>query len=582
MLRIFIFVTIVLTFLLINLGGYVHNTGSSLACPDWPLCYGQIMPKMEGSILIEHGHRMLASFVGFLCIVLMVFAWQTKNRYWLKTSAALLVMVIAQGVLGGMTVIYKLPSLVSTLHLGLSVFFFCSLIYFYYLTAEKKSTLNISPATRSLLLISLIFIYGQMIIGALMRHLGLGGVCGVGYENSIQCFDMIDFQQVWFPASIQARIHVFHRYFAIFISFLVFVSSYKIVRSVTSLSEKLLGLLPSILVVFQIALGVMTVGTNLSELVTTLHLGVGVLLISTVWILVIKSNELAQYSNSYLNDLLSLGKPRLSGLVIFTTAIGMYLAPEHVSLLSGFMAVVATSMLVAGACAINCYMERDIDGLMKRTESRPLPSKRMDSLVARNLGICLIIISVLLLFSFVNIITAVLGVIATFIYVVFYTPMKQKSPHAVFVGAIPGAIPPLMGWTAVTGQIDLLGILLFALLFVWQLPHFLAISLFYSQDYERAQIKIYPTTNGKKVTTFLIFIFTLCLSLCSLAPSWFGIANNTYYYLALSFSLAFTLFAFYGLTLEKDDARGLRWAKNYFWGSLIYLPAVMTGLLIFH
>ena len=189
-------------------------------------------------------------------------------------------------------------------------------------------------------------------------------------------------------------------------------------------------------------------------------------------------------------DLFSLTKPRLSSLVIFTSALGMFLAPGEISFWKALISVAATSGLVGGACVINCWMERDIDGLMERTKNRPLPSGRLNPAIALALGLTLIIVCLFTILFVSNPLTATLGLIATVTYVFLYTPMKKKTSWALFAGAIPGAIPPLMGWTSVTNSIGDLGIVLFAILFVWQLPHFLSISMYHARDYNKADFKI--------------------------------------------------------------------------------------------
>ncbi|MEZ4468518.1 MAG: protoheme IX farnesyltransferase [bacterium] len=169
-------------------------------------------------------------------------------------------------------------------------------------------------------------------------------------------------------------------------------------------------------------------------------------------------------------DLLALAKPSVTMLVVITTAGGLWLAPGSLSWAALFATLAGTVLVVAAANTLNCWWERESDKHMARTKGRPLPAGRMRPATALALGIGLSLVSVPLLTALVNPLTGMLAAIALFSYVLVYTPMKQHSPHAVIVGAIPGAMPPLMGWTAVTGQIDLAGLILFGVLFIWQIP----------------------------------------------------------------------------------------------------------------
>jgi len=280
-------------------------------------------------------------------------------------------------------------------------------------------------------------------------------------------------------------------------------------------------------------------------------------------------------------DILSLTKPRLSALVIFTSALGLFLAPGQVPLFTTFVSIAATSGLVAGACVINCWMERDIDRLMERTKNRPLPTGRIQPRLAFILGLFLILSCLSVLFVMVNPLTGTLGLIATLTYVFLYTPMKKISSWALFAGAIPGAIPPLMGWTTVTNSIGSLGMILFGILFVWQLPHFLSISMYHSKDYNNADFKIFPTQIGISKTIHKITIYTFILMVISLAPFYIGAANKIYRDFILLFGGSFFVFSLLGYRKQASTDALMAWARKYFYASLIYLPVVFLGMIFF-
>jgi len=199
-------------------------------------------------------------------------------------------------------------------------------------------------------------------------------------------------------------------------------------------------------------------------------------------------------------DLLSLVKPRLSSLVLCTLAGGMWLAPGELSVARWVGTLLGTAGTVGAANAMNCWLERDRDRFMARTRLRPLPSGRMESGVALAFGILLAVFSLPLLAMASNGLTGWLGFLALVSYVAAYTPLKPKSPMAMLVGAIPGSLPPLMGWTAVTGRIGVGGLLLFGILFAWQMPHFLAIALFRKEEYRNAGYMALPLVSGDAAT----------------------------------------------------------------------------------
>jgi len=281
-----------------------------------------------------------------------------------------------------------------------------------------------------------------------------------------------------------------------------------------------------------------------------------------------------------LFDLFSLTKPRLSSLVIFTSALGLFLAPGDISLAKMLVAILATSGLVAGACVINCCMEKDIDARMERTKNRPLPSGRLSSELALSFGLSLILVCLVSLAAVVNLLTAFLGLVAAVVYIAFYTPMKRKTSWALFAGAIPGAIPPLMGWTSVTGQTSLMGWALFAILFMWQLPHFLSISIYHVKDYSAAGIKTFPAELGMHATVHRILWSTVALWLVSLAPYFLGYATLSYLVLASIVGVSFSLLALGGFLVELNSPAFLRWSRLYFYGSLVYLPVIFLGMLV--
>jgi heme o synthase len=277
---------------------------------------------------------------------------------------------------------------------------------------------------------------------------------------------------------------------------------------------------------------------------------------------------------AYLKDLLLLSKPRLSGLVVLTSAGGLSLAPGSIGVARAVLSVLATAAVVGAANALNSYVERETDGLMRRTRDRPLPAGRIEPFVALALGITVPAFALPILTLVANPLTALLAFVALVVYVLVYTPMKQRSTLALFVGAVPGAIPPLMGWTAVTGRLDAGGIALFALLFAWQLPHFLSISIYLAEDYARGGIKAFALVHGERATRAWIALTSVILVPVSLAFVPLGLAGPAYGIVAVVLGAALAAYALSGL-----GAIGGRWARNLFLGTLGYLTLVFAALM---
>ncbi len=275
-------------------------------------------------------------------------------------------------------------------------------------------------------------------------------------------------------------------------------------------------------------------------------------------------------------DFLQLAKPRITSLVLFTCASGLWLAPRGISALAVAITLTSTVLIVAAANTLNMYLERDSDALMARTANRPLPARRMEPGVALRFGLVLVAVSVPLLTFAVGPLPGLLASVALVSYVLLYTPMKRLSAASLLVGAVPGAIPPLIGWTAATGRLDLPGVLLFAVMFLWQVPHFLAITLFRKEDYARAGLVVQPNEpGGERAARINIVRYTVALVAVSLLFVPIGFGHAAYLATALTLGGAFLAYGVLGLR----EGAGVRWARNLFLLSLVYLP-VLFGVLM--
>ncbi len=281
---------------------------------------------------------------------------------------------------------------------------------------------------------------------------------------------------------------------------------------------------------------------------------------------------------SRLADYLVLVKARLSLMVLFTVAVGFILGaggtPDWLLLVH---TLVGTGLVAAGASALNQLLERDADALMERTQDRPVPAGRIDRSEALRFGVLTSVAGFLYLAILVNPLTSFLAVVTLASYLFAYTPLKRVTAWNTLVGAIPGALPPVMGWAAATGGIDAGAASLFLIVFLWQFPHFWAIAWLYREDYARAGMKMVPILDREegRMTGRLMVHHCLLLLIAGVVPYLAGMAGQVYFLGATVLGLAFLGFAFRFL-LDSSDVR----ARHVLWASLVYLPVLFTLLLI--
>jgi heme o synthase len=275
-------------------------------------------------------------------------------------------------------------------------------------------------------------------------------------------------------------------------------------------------------------------------------------------------------------DLVALTKPRVSSLVLATAAVGMAIAPGVLGLRRATLMLLGTWLCVASANALNCFIERESDKRMLRTRDRPLPSGRLDANLARSFGLLLGLVSLPVLALGTNLVTALLGLTALVSYVAVYTPMKTQSPAALIVGAVPGALPPLMGYAAVSGEIGPKGVLLFALLFLWQLPHVIGLAAYRRDDYVAAGIRVLPAVLGAEATRWHAIGWACVLVIASFIPTFLGWAGYGYLWVAAALGCMFL-----GATLRSVQApTPTVWGRRVFLTSLAYLPLLFAALLL--
>jgi protoheme IX farnesyltransferase len=277
-----------------------------------------------------------------------------------------------------------------------------------------------------------------------------------------------------------------------------------------------------------------------------------------------------------LRAVIELCKPGITRLVLITTACGIFAAPSGFSWVDAIATLVGTALVVAGANALNMFLERDVDCYMKRTSVRPLPTGRLLADEVLAFGVTISVLGLILLSLFVTKLAVGLAILALVSYVLVYTPLKQVTDSALYVGALPGALPPAIGYAAVTGTLDNMGLCLFLILFVWQLPHFLAIAIFRRDEYGRAGHQVMPVVRGVRTTRYAAFGFSLLLLATTLLPLAMGLQSITYTVIAGVSGSLFCLWAARGAFFNGDDT----WARKLFFASLPHLVIVMATLVI--
>lgn len=271
-----------------------------------------------------------------------------------------------------------------------------------------------------------------------------------------------------------------------------------------------------------------------------------------------------------------LTKPSINRMCLITAAGGIALAPGAIGAWGVVWALLGTALAVGSANALNMWWERNTDRAMKRTQDRPLAARRISDVGALAFGVALGVLAVVVLGAGTNAATTLVGLFALLSYVLVYTPMKYRSPLALVIGAIPGAAPPLMGYTAVTGAIDPVGLALFATLFAWQMPHFLAIAVFRRHDYAAAGIRTVSVVRGNHVAKVQALLWSLVLLATSVALTPLGVTGALYAGAAVVLGLAMIAYAALGFRATNDA----RWAYRYFALSLIYLPVLVLALVL--
>jgi protoheme IX farnesyltransferase len=560
-------------------GATVSATGAGLACPDWPLCHGRLVPPLERLVLIEYGHRLLASAVGILMIGLAVVTWRQRpaRRGLRGLMAGLLALLALQVGLGGATVLSELKPIIIGTHLTAAMIFLALLVVFAaraHWDGVAASTMpGPPPGLRRAVHVAVAAAFAQIVLGGFTSALGAGLACP---EFPLCGSRLIP------PADPLVLLHATHRVLAFVLAVAAAVAAARARASGDAFARRVAALVV-LLVIVQITLGALNVVTRLALPVRIAHLGGAAALLAVLVALLVRVRLVAATApdrapRAAVSDYVALTKPRIIVLLLVTTATTMVVAGGRAAFAPALLAyTLLGGALAAGAAnAINCYWDRDVDAVMRRTRGRPLPAGRVAPSQALSFGLVLSVVGVAVLGLGVNWLSAGLALSGILFYVFVYTMwLKRSTPQNIVIGGAAGAIPPLVGWAAMTNQVGVPALVLFAIIFLWTPPHFWALSLYRLEDYRAAGIPMLPVAKGEDETIRQIVLYTIALIAASLLMAGLGVLGWVYLAAAIVLAVPFVL-----LVVRLARGRQPRAAWVLFEYSILYLGLLFAAMAL--
>ena len=609
--------TVVTTVLLVTIGVVVRATGSGMGCPDWPLCHHQIIPPLDDyKAWFEWIHRTVAAVIGIEILGLAVLAWidHRDNRTITAMSLVAVLLVGFQAWLGRETVMLNNSGPSVTAHLA-SAMALLGLLVFILVRSYYPGRIGGRGASQRFTLLAA---FTTATVYALLLF-------GSNVTATSQWYVFPDWPlmngSIFPPLTDANSAHVLHRWVAVVVGLIVWATALAAWR--TQRSRPMLvrvALIAAVLFVIQAVVGGLQILTGLAEWTETLHLALG----AVIWALLVGMTAGAYFmarttviadagssggaghvaddpaaapgtrgSGDTIRAYVALTKPRIIELLLITTIPAMVLATRQLPGMNiaewgrlVFWTMLGGSLAAGSANAINQYLDRDIDLLMSRTRRRPLPAHDVPPENAVVFGIVLGVISIALMAWFVNLLSAFLTLLAIGFYVVVYTLMlKRTTPQNIVIGGAAGALPPVIGWAAVTGRVEIPALLLFAMVFYWTPPHFWALALRIRKDYEAARVPMLPVVRGVPETARQIVLYTVLLVAISLV--FFAVARMGPLYLVSALVLG-AIFLWRAYTLlrqatspEASLAQAIRLYKfSISYLTLLFVAVALDSLLI--
>ena len=584
---------------LVVIGVIVRATESGMGCPDWPLCYGQIIPPTtdSGDVIaykawLEWIHRAIAAVIGLIVLAVVFIALRNlKGRRSLQgASIALLALVLFQAWLGRQTVLESNSGASVTAHLASAMAFVGLQIWMLARSGYDETLAGIRRASGS--------VVAPIVAAGAIYALLLFGSNVTGTDTGLLYPDWPLMGGTLFPPITELSTPmIVHRYATAIVA-LILISALWIVRREQGSPAHVRQLLTYATVVFavQCVIGAVQIFTKLAPWTQTLH----VALATMIWILIVGAASIAllegrgagrsladaaqrppQSRRETLAAYIALTKPRIVELLLITTVPAMLLAAQGFPPLPLIAAtLVGGTLSAASANVFNCIIDADIDAQMARTAARPLVTGRI------SVGAALLFASVLGVASFIflalttTIMAAFISLLAIAFYVLIYTLiLKRSTPQNIVIGGAAGALPPVIGWAAVTGDISLVPVLLFALVFYWTPPHFWALALRIGADYAAAGVPMLPVTAGPAETARQIWLYTILLVAMSLML--WAVAGMGLVYLAVAI-IGGAIFLLRAWRLRSDVLGDglLRGATRLYRFSISYLTLIFAAIAI--
>jgi protoheme IX farnesyltransferase len=599
--------TAIVTYALVVLGGIVRVTGSGLGCPDWPLCYGQPLPSQQIEAIIEMAHRYVAAFVTMLVLIIAITAWRgyRHNKWIFRAALAGIGVIFAQIILGAVTVLLKNAPVTVAFHFGTALTMLaCATIV---ATAARLPVGTLSVARtplRKWALLSAGFIVALLIFGTLVT----------ATSSTLGClFDWPLCRGSLLPNTTDPSTYInwFHRFFAVItglvLAYTVLVAwrnkdkqhsawivatvmlSFFIVQAVIG-GAVVLAKAHLVWRGFHLAMGAATWATSIVLIVLAARTGQAEMVDlrqtdphsrssnrSTGGAPAVGETRLTR--KQIFGAYVKLSKPWIIALLLVTTFAAMLIAQKGLPPLPlVFFTLLGGALSAAGASAINSYIDRDIDGLMSRTKNRPVVTQRIEADHALAYGIAAGVTAFVILALAANLLAAVLSMVGLLYYVFVYTSyLKRSTPQNIVIGGVAGAIPPLVGYAAVSGQVDVLALFLFLVIFYWTPPHTWALGLLIRTDYERVGVPMLPVVVGEDETRRQILLYTIQMIAITLLLFAFHMMGWIYFVAALLLNAVFLARALKLWRLPQTD-KAL--AKRLYKFSQLYLALLFFAMVI--
>jgi protoheme IX farnesyltransferase len=578
----------ILTFLLIVMGGIVRVTESGLGCPDWPTCYGHLIPPPRLDSWIEYTHRMIAALTTpFILASAVVGWWKYRSIRWVSRPPMIALLFLAIEItLGAITVLTELPPEIVAIHLGVALTVLALMLTATVTAFSRRQNPDLpdrlsfrSPFARSTVW-TLAAIFVVLVSGAFVAGSNSTQAC-VGWPL---CNGML------FPVDIHQWIHMIHRFvvgLSSILVLLVVVLAWRSQRSQMSIlpAATLMGLL----FLAQAMVGALKTTRGFPIFLLALHVATAAAVWAAMVVLVVvtglagrspeeetKEAKVKINFRQHARDLFMMTRPVVVLLLLVTAYGGMVVGMQGLPPFGlAFWTLFGGALAAGGAQAVNMFVDRDIDRLMQRTASRPLPAGRLTPAEGLAWGLGLCTVSIYIVGGFVNGLAALLVLVGILYYVVIYTLiLKRTSAQNIVIGGGAGALPPMVGFAAAAGSLNVEALVLFVLVFLWTPPHFWALAIVRLKDYARAGIPMLPVVSGEAVTRRQIMIYAIVLVVVSMLLPFLG--KTGLIYLVSAFCLGAWLL-FTAWQVWKGEGNKVAW--TLYRVSSLYLAFLFSALI---